>query len=867
MGKIDKSYYFNGASSSLSKDMSYTLAHNKPLSISLWYNSQSFSNDKNVLAYGSDSQGDFQIEILEKTAGGNHLHVGVVEDGVAWRGTIDSSVAISNNTWYLINVNYYANKTLEIYINGANRQTVTTSSSATGSGRMRVGVGIYLGATATNFILAKIDEIGIWNRTLTQTEITALYNSGVGSRYTTTTTFTNTYSAGDVVDWNMKFCDSDGDCGQAVSNYRFTVDEGAPTIALNYPTSLIDYGKINETLQLNFTATDANLDLCGYSYYPRDKGTKGGFGGTTYYNSTNNTIAELYSVLIPSGYSYVRTVSLPSGCSVNGKIVLDQNDTDVYCVGTSNLSLGSRITRLNARIFDILPSCSSGVENLRNITLGYGSDVTIYANDTAGNLATEVFGWDYKVFENSRTFTTPIVETSLDTFVINVTADVSLSSVYLNYNGTEYSTSLSGGVYTKQLNIPAVTEESIVPVYWRFVYAGTNITSDITNQTISKLVFNICNATINQTLINFTTKSATNPFPVVNSTFKSSWMLSASVRATPTNFTYEDIDGNKSSYAFCTNTNATTIYTDADIEYDGANYAFNFYYLEDVNLTATNPQNISLYLLNDSLAAVTILKVVSASQQPQAEHQINIQSYDVGTGTFYLVGMAKTNFNGEDVVYLNWYDTLYKFIVLDENGDVVKTTGTTKISLSPTTIELENEITFPYDKFEDFVYSLYYENSTSNFVLTYTKPSGEVDEACLRVYKHGQGNDTLVCDECETSASATMFCNVASYGNGTYVALFYATGSFSLVDWIYEYVGGTFQTTIYNLLGNEDASFYAFLFAGLITVALFINAVFGIIALMIGLIGASALGFTALQWGQMTGVIIIGGFIIWILKR
>ena len=299
----------------------------------------------------------------------------------------------------------------------------------------------------------------------------------------------------------------------------------------------------------------------------------------------------------------------------------------------------------------------------------------------------------------------------------------------------------------------------------------------------------------------------------------------------------------------------------------GANYALNFYYLEDVNLTATNPQNISLYLLNDSLAAVTILKVVSASQQPQAEHQINIQSYDVGTGTFYLVGMAKTNFNGEDVVYLNWYDTLYKFIVLDENGDVVKTTGTTKISSSPTTIELENEITFPYDKFEDFVYSLYYENSTSNFVLTYTKPSGEVDEACLRVYKHGQGNDTLVCDECETSASATMFCNVASYGNGTYVALFYATGSFSLVDWIYEYVGGTFQTTIYNLLGNGDASFYAFLFAGLITVALFINAVFGIIALMIGLIGASALGFTALQWGQMTGVIIIGGFIIWILKR
>jgi hypothetical protein len=229
--------------------------------------------------------------------------------------------------------------------------------------------------------------------------------------------------------------------------------------------------------------------------------------------------------------------------------------------------------------------------------------------------------------------------------------------------------------------------------------------------------------------------------------------------------------------------------------------------------------------------------------------------------------MATTDYKGEDVIYLNWYDTLYKFIVLDADGNVVKTTGTTRITGTPTVIEISSDIDFVYDKFENFVYTLYYENTTNNFVLTYTMPSGEVDSACLRVYKEDSLNQTLICDTCETSSSATVFCNIASHGNGKYVAVFYALGSHKLIDWMSQYIGGYFQETIFTALGNDDASFYAFLFAAIITVSLFVSAVFGIIALLIGLIGASALGFTAIQWGEMMGIIIVGGVVIWFLKK
>lgn len=565
---------------------------------------------------------------------------------------------------------------------------------------------------------------------------------------------------------------------------------------------------------------------------------------------TIDSIAPVVNILIGNGTQNYGTLSV--------------NHTLNYTITDTNLAN----CWLNYNGTNRTIPCTSGKVNTTNFQLQLGNyNAILYANDTAGNLLANSFSWSYLIFENSRSFTTPVVETTLDTFTINVTANTSLTSVYLNWNGTEYIASGSGGIYTKQLTIPPVSLTETIPIYWRFNYGGNNISSSTTNQAVNNLIFQLCNTTINKTLINFTTKSAENPFPVVNSTIKTNWILSASEGATPTTYNYEDLVIDNSSYAFCTNTNTTTFYVSAEIEYSGTGYATNYYYLNDIQLIATNPQNITLYLLNDSKATTTVLRVEDTAQRPFEDYTVQIQSYDVGTGTFYTVGMAKTDYKGEDVVYLNWYDTLYKFIVLDTTGNVVRTTGTTKITGTPTIIEISSDIEFVYDKFENFVYTLYFDNTTNNFVLTYTMPSGEVDSACLRVYKEDSLNQTLVCDTCETSSSATIFCNIGSYGNGRFTAVFYALGSHKLIDWIYQYIGGRFQEQVYAALGNEDASFYAFLLAALITVALFVNAVFGIIALMIGLIIASALGFTAIQWTEMMGIIAAGGIVIWIIKR
>jgi hypothetical protein len=228
--------------------------------------------------------------------------------------------------------------------------------------------------------------------------------------------------------------------------------------------------------------------------------------------------------------------------------------------------------------------------------------------------------------------------------------------------------------------------------------------------------------------------------------------------------------------------------------------------------------------------------------------------------------MAKTDFKGEDVVYLNWYDSLYKFTII-QDGELIKITNTSRITETPTYFDIEDTTTNEFDKFEDFIYSFYFNNATNNFVVTYTKPSGEVDSGCLRVIKRTALNDTTICDVCETSASATLSCNVGSYGNGTYLGAFYATGSYKELDLIAQTIGGDLALSIYNAIGKKDANFYAFMFSGIVIAVSFISPVFGVIGALLGVLGGAALGFSILNWGAFVGLCIVGIFVVWSIKR
>lgn len=82
-----------------------------------------------------------------------------------------------------------------------------------------------------------------------------------------TTTFDSTISG--LTEWNCEACDSDGDCGFAPANYTVHLDADAPEINITSPSALVDFASLTDTLTLNYTITDDNLDTCWFNYDQR----------------------------------------------------------------------------------------------------------------------------------------------------------------------------------------------------------------------------------------------------------------------------------------------------------------------------------------------------------------------------------------------------------------------------------------------------------------------------------------------------------------------------------------------------------------------------------------------------------------------
>ena len=124
-----------------------------------------------------------------------------------------------------------------------------------------------------------------------------------------------------------------------------------------------------------------------------------------------------------------------------------------------------------------------------------------------------------------------------------------------------------------------------------------------------------------------------------------------------------------------------------------------------------------------------------------------------------------------------------------------------------------------------------------------------------------------ICNICETSSSATLYCHIGNSGNGTFISTFYATGSYWNFGSITKNIGGNFAETIYNLLGNDDATFYAMMFSGFIVSLMFISLPLGVVGVILGILGGAALGFQVIEWSSFISIVIVGGLIIWFIKR
>jgi len=721
----------------------------------------SWVNSGNIMGIitNHDSGAVADGEFILRTKGGQTTFETVFNEG-AGNLKCTTTAGVTLNEWSMLTLLINSSNVI-LYQNGT---IICTDDSVTGFAFNNDALNMWgdEGLAIANLDNALFDELSIWNRTLTPTEVTELYNNGLG-------TFFN--SSATTINITMNSPENN-------------------TITYTNLTFNCSANRLNGLLNLTLIIDDVN--------------------NFTVFNTTNNQNLSF---------------EVSKGFAINN-----------YSWNCRSVDINDNIETSDTRYFDI-------------------SYFTT----------------------NTETYSATVLESSEEDFSINISYEsVDWNSIIgkLQYNGTNYTGTQTGTgdtiIFNRTIDIPPLPGQTAETKVFNWVFTFTNSTGSTSviatehTQTVNPITFESCNAT-GVAFINFSTYSAINPFPSLNATFKSSWRIKETTGTgnNVLNRSFEDVTEENKTWSFCllpANKNYTIT---ADIEIDAIGYAKNWHYLSNISYLGNSTQNVSLYLLNDSLATLTVLQTVNEAQQAISDVIIQVQLYDIGTDTFYTTAMAKTDFKGEDLVYLNWYDSFYKFIMIKDN--VIVTKEPYKIAETPQTFEFIAQTDYVFQKFEDFLYTLVFNNVTNNFVLTFTKPSGLVEQGCLRVIKRNVTNDYIICTTCESSSSATLYCNIGGWGNGTFIATFYATGSFKSIDAVSEFKGE--YNKIYQEIGNLDGTIMAIMLAGVIMSLFFVTPVLGVLGLLVGVLVSYVLGFQPLDYGTFITLVLIGGVVMWILKK
>ncbi len=197
-GIANSAYNFDGLSSHISVSSLNNLQY-KPISYSVWINpivlnTVNYTLGGGLVILGRDWSGNYNqgaLLIWDYPSGGEN-------NSIAYY--IGQSVGQTNytpslNQWTFIVMTLDGNDTLNFYVNGTlvNSQYYPTNSTL--DGPFKIGGGTDVAINSNRFLFnGKLDDIGIWNRALTQQEITNLYNSTSTSECLTMTINTGVLS-------------------------------------------------------------------------------------------------------------------------------------------------------------------------------------------------------------------------------------------------------------------------------------------------------------------------------------------------------------------------------------------------------------------------------------------------------------------------------------------------------------------------------------------------------------------------------------------------------------------------------------------------------------------------------------------------
>lgn len=565
--------------------------------------------------------------------------------------------------------------------------------------------------------------------------------------------------------------------------------------------------------------------------------------------------------------------------------------------GTLNYGYDGKIGDLNLTVSDTnlddcwydyngtnitIPSCEN-----KTFVLEEGNyNMTIYANDTIGNINSEFIEWDYKIFNKNMDYNDLTLSGATETFSLNITVsdEYRISQIKLNWNGTNYTSSFSEYetneyTLTNNINIPGVTSQENVTFFHYFILDdGTIITSDANNQTINPINIDDCSSYTYEILNLYhrdeETKELINQ-SFYNSTIQVDIDIYSISGTTPVIEFSQNYSSNTASVCFENDLSNSSYLMDVDILYDGDDYVAEKYFIRDFNLNNdTLNQTIDLYDLKTEDSTEFLITYKNSNFVGVQDALIQITRKYVSDGVFRTVEQPITDEFGQALGHFDTDKGIYTIIVTKD--------GETLASFDNVAVICQDEIigdcdlnlnslgttSEPQDwnTYGGITQTWTFDIDTRIVEVVFSSTDGSVVNVSLNTLKFDRWGNTTVCTDSLVSSAGALTCTVpGSYGNLTIISKLSVDGSLVRTEIF------SLGVDAYDSLGTLS---YVFLFLIILTVPLmFVTSPIGvIIGTILGFILSGML--LILNTDNMVGstsfiiwLIITGGILIWKITK
>ena len=387
-----------------------------------------------------------------------------------------------------------------------------------------------------------------------------------------------------------------------------------------------------------------------------------------------------------------------------------------------------------------------------------------------------------------------VLESSLQDFDITITnlTNTTAIDIAFFYNGTlfEFGTTTKYPSYTAfnySFNIPIIiTPANIYNYTFYFDYNHTfparneTRTSETYNQSVYNIKVGNCSGfdfpsdtfALNITFYDLKEE-------IVDVDYEATAFYGLTHEQLNQNFSFENPHINNVSY--CIYPDFASIQVDQQNRwYDGVNYYDYFLFNNTFNNVT---QIIKLYTQNNSQTTQVLFTVQDTNTDPIPNAYIHILKYNVGTGSYTIQEILKTDSQGQAIGNIVLFNDYYNFLVYF-NGMLVYTEQAVKLITSTRTFTIDLEGVGWIDDFEvafGVNYNLYFNNASNNFVFTWSDPTSASHFGCLKVDVNNNSGKFTISDTCIESASGTIVYTISSYNGSTFTATGYLKFEINIV--------------------------------------------------------------------------------------